>query len=85
MSQTKAHPVEEKKKTGGSSAGEKAAPVETVPAPEKGSHAQSHAAHLHANGEDVHTEPAGNKHRQVEPGALRQPASIPQRNGKQHR
>ncbi len=101
MSQTKAHPAHELKphtdaKEGANSAsgadlnahilGE--APADTIPVPEEGGKARSHAAHLHVPG-NVHSEPAGADRQGAshgaDPGALRQPASIAERSGKQHR
>ncbi len=92
MSQSKAHPEKQAHKTADHEATEKILPghkaeitADPIPAPEDGSHAHSHAAHLETPG-DVHSKPAGNNlHEGVTPGALRQPASIAQRNGKQHR
>ena len=96
MSQTKAHPEKQAHKTADHNnnheAAEKTFPghqaeiaADPIPAPEQGGHAHSHAAHLETPG-DVNSKPAGNNlHEGVTPGALRQPASIAQRNGKQHR
>ena len=92
MSQTKAHPEKHGSHTSKVAEQEAdrldvqpGAPTpDPVPAPEEGSHAHSHAAHLHTPG-DVHTEAAGNQRQAAAPGALRQPPSIAERSGKQHR
>lgn len=64
------------------------AAVDSVPAPDSGAHAHSHAAHL---GDDAHgsTLPAGNLRQGYDPtsraGELRQPSQEVDRLGKQHR
>ncbi len=60
------------------------AQAETIPAPEKGGHAHSQAAHLHQAGE-VDTSPTGDLRHGSEPGALKQPPSEISRTGKQRR
>ena len=60
------------------------AQAETIPAPEEGGHAHSHAAHLHVAGHEQ-TKPAGNLRQGSDPGALRQPPAEISRAGKQHR
>ncbi len=57
---------------------------ETIPAPDEGGHAHSHAAHLHEAGE-VDTSPTGDLRHGSEPGALKQPPSEISRTGKQRR
>ncbi len=85
MSQTKAHPDHPHK-----SKQEKVeetfvdASPNPIPAPEQGSHAQSHAAHLHTEATE-HVNPAGNLRQSMTPGALRQPPENITRSGKQHR
>ena len=60
------------------------AQAETIPAPDKGGHAHSQAAHLHEAGE-VDTSPTGDLRHGSEPGALKQPPSEISRTGKQRR
>ena len=57
--------------------------ADPVPAPEKGGHAHSHAAHPgDAKGK---TKPEGNLRQGSEPGALREPPQEVSRIGKEHR
>ncbi len=88
MSQTHAHPDKHTNHSGDAKAMHEAdaAGVEAqpIPAPEEGSHARSHAAHLHAPA-DAHTLPAGNLRQGSAPGALKQPPQEISRAGKQHR
>ncbi len=85
VSQTKAHPDNKQQSRHEEVVVQTAETrVDPVPVPDEGGHAHSHAAHLKTAG-NIHTEAVGSQKQGVEPGALRQPASIAQRNGKQHR
>lgn len=55
-----------------------------IPAPENGSHAHSHAAHLGDHVQD-HTKPEGNLHPETPPSELREPPMLTNRVGKEHR
>ncbi len=94
MSQTKAHPETESGKKHGdpleagipvadtqSINGEHADPV---PPADHGGHAHSAAAHLEIGGKE-HTKPAGNLRQGSNPSALREPPTVVQKAGKQHK
>jgi len=55
-----------------------------IPAPDNGSHASSHAAHLGSHVQE-HTKPAGDLHRGTPPSELREPPMVTNRVGKEHR
>ncbi len=94
MSQTKAHPEHESGKKHGdpleltleatetSATGHES--VDAVPPAEHGGHAHSAAAHLDLGGKPD-TKPAGSLRQGSHPGALREPPSVVQRAGKQHK
>lgn len=58
--------------------------VDPVPPAENGSHAHSHAAHLKTNAQP-NTKGEDTLHQGRQPGALREPPTVPERSGKQHR
>ena len=86
MSQTKAHPEQESVKKHGDpleqvNTVDHAAPV---PPGENGGHDHSPAAHLESQGKP-NTKPAGNLRQGSHPEALREPPTVVQRVGKQHK
>ena len=82
MSQSKAHPDPKKQTTHSSERGKlEETGVDVVPASEHASHDHSHAAHLQEDG-NKHAVGGNNKRQGAAPGALRQPASVQERNGK---
>jgi hypothetical protein len=56
----------------------------SIPSPEDGGHAKSHAAHLGGAGRE-HTKPAGGLQQGVNLGELREPPMVTNRVGKEHR
>lgn len=94
MSQTKAHPEQEFGKKHSDTV-DKATHegdrhtlpeehADPIPPAEDGGHAHSAAAHLEIGGKE-HTKPAGNLRQGSHPEALREPPTVVQKAGKQHK